>query len=150
MKLILLTLLSFSLLFAKVNSGDTLPALALVDQFDNKVVVAEDSTLIISFQKSVSSKIQAYLDAKPKDFLAQNRLLYISDMSAAPKFMIKLFGIPKMKKFAYKVALIYDDKVAGMIQREEDKVTIITLRHHKIVKMQFVSPKDLFKHILTQ
>lgn len=147
MKLILLTLLSFSILFAKVNSGDTLPALALVDQFDNKVKVLEDSTLIISFQKSVSSEIQAYLDTKPKDFLAQNRLLYISDMSAAPKFMIKLFGIPKMKKFAYKVALIYDEKIADMLQREEEKVTIITLRHHTIIKIQFVSPKNLELHL---
>jgi transcription initiation factor IIF auxiliary subunit len=143
MRFIFLTLISFSLLTAKVNNGDILPPLALVDQFDNKVEIRNNATLIVSFQKSVSSEIQAYLDAKPKHFLEQNNILYVSDMSVAPTFMIKLFGIPKMKKFDYKVALIYDDAVANTIQREDDKVTVIQLKRDKIVNIQFVSPKDL-------
>jgi transcription initiation factor IIF auxiliary subunit len=143
MRFIFLTLISFSLLTAKVNNGDILLPLALVDQFDNKVEIRNDATLIVSFQKSVSSEIQAYLDAKPKHFLEQNNILYVSDMSVAPTFMIKLFGIPKMKKFDYKVALIYDDAVANTIQREDDKVTVIQLKRDKIVNIQFVSPKDL-------
>ncbi len=143
MKIIFLTFFSLSLLFAKVNSGDILPPLALVDQFDNKLEVKPNTTLIISFQKSVSSEIQAYIDSKPKHYLEDNNILYISDMSAAPTFMIKLFGIPKMKKFDYKVALIYDDTVADKIQREDDKITVIKLKRDKIIDIQFVSPSDL-------
>ena len=143
MKTIFLTFFSVSLLFAKINSGDTLPPLALIDQFDNKLEVKPNATLIISFQKSISSKIQAYLASKPKHYLKQNNILYVSDMSAAPTFMIKLFGIPKMKKFDYKVALIYDDTVADKIQREDDKITVIKLKRDKIVDIQFILPKDL-------
>jgi len=148
MKIILFILFSFSLLFSKVTIGDPLPALKLVDQFDNKVKIKNDATLIFSFQKSVSSKIQAYLTSKPKHYLEQNNILYVSDMSAAPTFMIKLFGIPKMQKFPYKVALIYDDEIADNIQRKSDKITVISLRQHKIIKIQFVSPKDLGKVLL--
>jgi len=143
MKIFLFILLSFSLLFAKATIGEPLPVVDLVDQFDNKVEIKSDATLIVSFQKSVSSKIQAFIDAKPKHYLEDNNILYISDMSAAPTFMIKLFGIPKMKKFDYKVALIYDDAVADMIQREDDKITVIRLKRDKVVSIQFVSPKDL-------
>jgi len=143
MKIILFILLCLSLLNANLNSGDILPPLALVDQFDNKVEIKNNATLIISFQKSVSSKIQAFIDAKPKHYLEDNNILYISDMSAAPTFMIKLFGLPKMKKFDYKVALIYDDAVADKIQREDDKITVIKLKRAKIVAIQFVSPKNL-------
>ncbi|PTB87831.1 hypothetical protein C9925_01295 [cyanobacterium G8-9] len=125
MKIILFILLTLSPLLAKVTIGEPLPTLNLQDQFDNKVEIKNDSMLIFSFQKSVSSKIKAYLDSKPKHYLEDNSILYISDMSAAPTFMIKLFGIPKMKKFNYKVALIYDEKVADTIQREVDKVTVI-------------------------
>lgn len=141
----ILTLFSLSFLFGKATSRDTLPLLHLVDQFDNKVQIKDNSILIISFQKSVSSKIHKYLASKPKDYLEKNNILYISDLSAAPKFMIKLFGIPKMKKFDYKVALIYDDFVADKIEREDDKVTIIKHKKDKIVDIQFVSPKDLNK-----
>ena len=148
MKLVFLTLISFSLLFAKVTIGEPFPVVNLVDQFDNNVEIRSDATLIVSFQKSVSSKIQAYLTSKPKYYLEQNNILYVSDMSAAPTFMIKLFGIPKMQKFPYKVALIYDDEIADSIQRESDKITVISLRQHKIIKIQFVSPKDLGKVLL--
>jgi len=143
MRLIFLTLVSFSILFAKVTIGEPLPLVNLVDQFDNKVEVRNDATLVVSFQKSVSSKMQAYLDSKPKHYLEDNNILYISDMSAAPTFMIKLFGIPKMKKFTYKVALIYDDSVADKIQKEDNKITVIKLKKDKIVGIQFVLPKDL-------
>jgi len=143
MRIVFLTLLSFSLLFAKVTIGDPLPVLNLVDQFDKNVEIRSDSTLVVSFQKSVSSEIQAYLDSKPKHYLEDNNILYISDMSAAPTFMIKLFGIPKMQKFDYKVALIYDDAVADKIQKEDDKITVIKLKKDKIEGIQFVSPKDL-------
>ena len=148
MKIILFILLSLSLLTAKVNNGNSLPPLNLVDQFDKKVEIRSDATLIVSFQKSVSSEIQAYLTSKPKHYLEQNNILYVSDMSAAPTFMIKLFGIPRMQKFPYKVALIYDDEIADNIQRESDKITVISLRQHKIIKIQFVSPKDLGKVLL--
>jgi len=148
MKLIFLTLFSFSILFGKVTIGEPLPVVDLVDQFDNKVEIRSNATLIVSFQKSVSSEIQAYLTSKPKHYLEQNNILYVSDMSAAPTFMIKLFGIPKMQKFPYKVALIYDDEIADNIQRESDKITVITLRQHKIIKIQFVSPEDLGKVLL--
>ena len=145
MKIILFILLWLSLLNGDLNSGDTLPPLALVDQFDNKVKIKNNSTLIISFQKSVSSEIQAFIDAKPKHYLKNNNIPYISDMSSAPKFMIKLFSIPKMKKFDYKVALIYDDDIANKIQREDNKMTVITLSKHKVEKIEFISPSHLEK-----
>ena len=148
MKIFLFILLSFSILFAQATIGKPLPVVNLVDQFDNKIEIRSDATLIFSFQKSVSSKIQAYLDSKSKHYLEQNNILYVSDMSAAPTFMIKLFGIPKMQKFPYKVALIYDDEIADNIQRESDKITVISLRQHKIIKIQFVSPEDLGKVLL--
>jgi len=145
MKLLLLTLISFSILVAEINIGDTLPTLNLENQFENKVKIRSDATLIVSFQKSISSEMQAFIDTKPKHYLEDNNILYISDMSAAPTFMIKLFGIPKMKKFNYKVALIYDDAVANKIQREDSKLTLIRLNDHKIIDIQFVSPNALEK-----
>ena len=145
MRFIFLTLVSFSLLFAKVTIGDPLPLLNMVDQFDNKVEIRNDTTLIVSFQKNVSSEIQAYLDSKPKHYLEDNNILYISDMSAAPTFMIKLFGIPKMKKFDYKVALIYDKTIADTIQKKDNKITVIRLKGNRIVGIQFVLPEQFIK-----
>jgi len=145
MKFIMMTLLCVSALFAEIKVGEGFPAFNLVDQFDEKMKVKMEgnTTLILSFEKDVSSEIKAFLDKKEKTFLVDNDILYISDISSMPSFITSWFALPKMKKFAFKVALIYEDKVADIIPREDEKVTVIDLDYNKIMKIQFVNPKEL-------
>ena len=145
MKFIMMTLLCVSALFAEIKLGEGFPAFNLVDQFDEKMKVKMEgnTTLILSFEKDVSSEIKAFLDKKEKTFLVDNDILYISDISSMPSFITSWFALPKMKKFAFKVALIYEDKVADIIPREDEKVTVIDLDYNKIMKIQFVNPKEL-------
>jgi len=138
-------LLLVSALFAEIKVGEGFPAYNLVDQFDEKMEVKIDgnTTLILSFEKDVSSETKKFLDTKEKSFLVDNDLMYISDISSMPSFITSWFALPKMKKFAFKVALIYEDKVGDIIPREDGKVTVIDLEYNKIMKIQFVDPKAL-------
>jgi len=138
-------LLLVSALFAEIKVGEGFPAYNLVDQFDEKMEVKMDgnTTLILSFEKDVSSETKKFLDTKEKTFLVDNDLMYISDISSMPSFITSWFALPKMKKFAFKVALIYEDKIGDIIPREDGKVTVIDLEYNKIMKIQFVDPKTL-------
>jgi len=145
MKFIMMILLCVTALFAEIKVGEGFPAYNLVDQFDDKVHVKMDgnTTLILSFEKDVSTETKKFLDTKEKTFLVDNDYLYISDISSMPSMITSWFALPKMKKFGFKVALIYEDDVADIIPREEDKVTVINLEYNKIMKIQFVDPKAL-------
>ena len=145
MKFIMMMLLLVSALFAEIKVGEGFPAYNLVDQFDEKMEVKMDgnTTLILSFEKDVSSETKKFLDTKEKTFLVDNDLMYISDISSMPSFITSWFALPKMKKFAFKVALIYEDKIGDIIPREDGKVTVIDLEYNKIMKIQFVDPKTL-------
>jgi len=149
MKFIMMSLLCVTALFAELKLGDGFPVYNLVDQFDKKVVVKQEgnTTLILSFQKSVSSGIKKYIDSKDKNFLEDNSIMYISDISIMPSFITSMFALPKMKKFDFKVALIYDDDVGDIIPREEDKVTVMKLEHNGITSIEFVAPKELDKFL---
>ena len=148
MRKILFLLLTMTALFAEVKVGESFPSFVLVDQFDHNISI-ESSTevLILSFQKSVSSEIQTFLESKEDDFLEKNHIIYMADMSSMPSFLVSMFAIPKMKKFKFKVALIYEESVADTVPREDDKVTLIRLNEQKIVSIKFIEPKELRNNI---
>ena len=145
MKIMMITLLFLSSLFAELKIGDGFPVYNLVDQFENKMAVKQigETTLILSFEKDVSSGIKKFLDTKKKSYLEENSMMYISDISSMPSFITNWFAIPKMKKFNFKIALINDDKVGDIIPRKDSKVTIIKLKNNGIETIEFVEPKEL-------
>ena len=144
-KIIIASLILVSSLFAELTVGNVFPTLTLVDQFDEKIEVKKEgkTQLLISFEKDVSSAIKTFLDSKEKGFLSSNNTLYISDISSMPSFVTSWFALPKMKKFDFKVALIYDEEAGKVIAREASKVTVISLEENNITSIEFIDPTKL-------
>lgn len=145
MKILITTLVLMSTLFAEIKIGEFFPKLTLVDQFNKKTEVKKkgSTTLLLSFEKDVSAEIKRYLGAKEKGFLVENDMMYISDISSMPSFITRMFALPKMKKFTFKVSLIYDEKEATSINRQKGKVTVVRLKDNRIQKVTFIVPKEL-------
>ena len=147
MKILIASLLLASTLFAEIKVGEAFPTLTLVDQFDKKTEIQTKgtTTLLLSFEKDVSSSIKKYIDSKEKDFLTQNNIMYISDISSMPSFITSWIAIPKMKKFTFNISLINDEKEALFIDRKEEKVTVVKLKNNIIQTIDYVEAKDLDK-----
>ena len=145
MKILFTSLLLISTLFAELKVGDSVPSLTLVNQFDEKVELKKEGSLklILSFEKDVSAGIKTFLDTQDKNFLIDNNVTYISDISGMPSFVTSWFAIPKMKKFDFKVALIYDEDEGKVLNRQEEKVSVISVKDNNITSIKFVNPKDL-------
>ena len=145
MKIIITSLLLISTLFAEIKIGEAFPTLTLVDQFHTKTEIQTkgSTTLILSFEKDVSSSIKKYIDAKEKDFLTKNNIMYISDISSMPSFITSWIAIPKMKKFTFNISLINDEKEALFLDRREGKVTVVTLDDNVIQTINYVEAKNL-------
>ena len=147
MKILIASLLLASTLFAEIKVGEAFPTLTLVDQFDKKTEIQTKgtTTLLLSFEKDVSSSIKKYIDSKEKDFLTKNNIMYISDISSMPSFITSWIAIPKMKKFTFNISLINDEKEALFIDRKEEKVTVVKLKNNIIQTIDYVEAKDLDK-----
>ena len=145
MKILFVTLLLITSLFAELKVGDSFPTLTLVNQFDEKIELKKEGSLkiILSFEKDVSAGIKTFLDTQEKNFLVDNNVVYISDISKMPSLITSWFAIPKMKQFDFKVALIYDEDEGKVLNRQEEKVTVMILNDNNITSIEFVNAKDL-------
>jgi len=144
MKLLLLVSLFFAgTLMADFKVGDGLPGITLPDQFDkNYNIRADDTTLIMAFEKDVSVGVNEYLKIKPGNFLPQHHAKYISDISSMPGIITSMFALPKMKKYPFSMLLIYDD-FGKKFNRQEGKITVFKLKYGVVQSIRYITDKDL-------
>jgi len=130
------------MLFAELKVGDSIPSLTLVNQFDERVEISKEgsSTLLLSFEKDISADIQEFLEKQDDNFLSDNHMVYISDISSLPTFLVNIFVLPSLKKFDFKVALIYDE---NELNREEKKATLIYLKDNMVTDIIFIEASKL-------
>ena len=142
-KLLLISTILTASLFAGFKVGDTLPTIALNDQFEKPLKVTSADTLVImAFEKDVSIDISMFLKAQVKGFLLQHHMKYISDISTMPSFITSMFAMPKMKKYPFSVMLINND-FGKQFDRQKGKVTVYRLKNKKIIAVEFIDPKQL-------
>jgi len=144
MRILFINLLFITLLSADVKVGERFPTLALQNQQSEKVEIPQkgEVLLLVSFEKDTSTAIQELLKEKNSDFLSANNMMYISDISSLPSFLVNLFVLPKLKEFDFEVALIYNE---NELDREEKKVTIIHLKENNVTDISFIEVHELEK-----
>ena len=144
MKKILFSSLLFNIvLFAAPKVGDHFPRLHLKDQFGTQIDITPDERYIVmAFEKGVSVDTAALFSKHPKGYLSSHHLRYISDISAMPSFITKLFALPKMKKYPFSVLLINDER-GKQFDKQTGKLTLYTLKKRIITSIKFIKPSEL-------
>jgi len=147
MRILFINLLFITLILADVKVGEGFPSLALLNQQSKKVEIPKkgEVLLLISFEKDTSTAIQEFLKEKKSDFLSANNMMYISDISSLPSFLVNLFVLPKLKKFDFEVALIYDE---NELDREEEKITVIHIKDNNVTSISFIEVHELEKFMV--
>jgi len=139
MKKIIALLTLTGALFAAVPVGQPFPATTLADQFDKPhTVSAEDQIVLISFERGVSDKVNAFLGKQPEGFLSEHRAKYIADISAMPTIISTLFALPKMRDYHYPVMLNRDEGFEKRYDKKEGLLTVYRLEGGKAVSVDFI------------
>jgi len=144
MKTILLLLLFISTLFAELKVGDNFPSLVLIDQFNNDINISKlgEQRILFSFEKKTSLEMQEYLKAQDRNFLMDNKMVYISDISSIPSFFSKIFVLPQLRELTFSVALMYEK---SDIEHQSKKLTLIKLEENNVVEIQFIDALNIDK-----
>lgn len=122
--------------------GSDLPVLTVKDQFDKEFTIdAKVKTVIFSATKEESNVIKEFLAAKDKDYLTNNNIAYVADITGMPSLISKFIAIPKMKDYAFSILLIDEDNKA-LFPVEENKISIITLENSKVTNIKFIKTTE--------
>ncbi|PIE44257.1 MAG: hypothetical protein CSA50_01365 [Gammaproteobacteria bacterium] len=139
----LVLLLSFTLLSGTLHAGpgagQPFPKLTLKDQFENPHSITKtDKLILISFDREVSDVVNEFLATQPKIFLDRHHARYISDISAMPGIVTKLFAIPKMKDYNYLLMLATEAEFKAQFDHQQGKLTVYHLEDGVIESIEFV------------
>jgi len=143
-RVVLLALLS-CLLYAKpVDLGEKVSPMTLPDQFGKKHRIDASScpVLLITAQKDVSIRLKDFILKQHPDFLQRHHACFLSDIHEMPGFVTRWFALPKMRKYPFKVLLIYE-KGRNPFPVREDAVTAFTLGKGNVVtSIRYVKDPD--------
>lgn len=124
-------------LISITSHADSLKSISLPDQFDQSTTIDENTQWVIfSNDKDMSDNINKALeDLKITDIKSLNGA-YVSDISRMPSMITKMFALPKMQKYTFKVLLDKEGDLTSKWPQEKGKVSLMTLEKLEIKSVE--------------
>jgi|GEM_PF-3554247 len=69
-------------------------------------VDARTQILLYSAEKDVSAKFHEHFEKHGQKWMDKHGIVYLTDMTAVPQFVMKTFMAPKIKKYSYSMGII--------------------------------------------
>lgn len=135
-----LLLVTHLTLAAPPTPGAPLPGFVLNDQHDKpRAVDAEVRVLLFSRDMGANKLAKAAFLDRPGDFLPTHHAVYAIDLSGMPGFVTNTFAVPKMRGYAYPIALDREGKLTADLPNRKGEVTVIVLDHLQVKSVAYAT-----------
>ncbi|MCB1755126.1 MAG: hypothetical protein KDJ38_06370 [Gammaproteobacteria bacterium] len=144
---LLIVLMSIGI--AGAGLAQTLDAQTFQDQWDQPAALnTEVEWLIFSHHKDGAAWVKESLDALNIKDLQARHWLYVADISQMPGFVTRLFALPKMKDYAFPIALVRDEALIGNWPRDDETVSVYRLADLQIEEVSNFSSQEELQRFL--
>ncbi|WP_223485957.1 FAD/FMN-containing dehydrogenase [Pseudomonas sp. A-RE-19] len=128
-------LLSLLPLWAQaLEVGEHLAPWTLLDQFDQAFTLDNQTqTLLVARSMDAAKLVDAALQGQPKGYLEARHAVFVADIQRMPRLIAKMFAVPAMRDYSYRVMLDRDGRVAPRYPGPVDKVLWLQLRNGQLV-----------------
>ncbi len=148
MKIVIALLLStLSMLAQAANVGDSLKPWTLSDQYDQPYTL-NDKTQILLVARNMDGAKVVKEALKDKGYLEARNAVFVADIQGMPSLIGKLFAIPAMRDYSYRVLLDRDGSVAANYPGAQDKVLWLQMDNGKLVSQQEFANADALRQAL--
>ncbi|MCH5556081.1 hypothetical protein [Pseudomonas syringae] len=144
MKLLPILLLALLPLTANaLQVGERLSSWTLLDQYDQPYTLNNQTqTLLVARSMDAAKLVNAALQDKPKGFLESRHTVFVADIQKMPTIIAKMFAIPKMRDYGYRVMLDREARIVPQYAGDDDKVLWLQLRDGQLVSQQQFGSAD--------
>lgn len=150
MKLLPILLLALLPLTANaLQVGERLSSWTLLDQYDQPYTLNNQTqTLLVARSMDAAKLVNAALQDKPKGFLESRHTVFVADIQKMPSIIAKMFAIPKMRDYSYRVMLDREARIVPQYAGDDDKVLWLQLRDGQLVSQQQFGSADSLRAAL--
>jgi hypothetical protein len=139
-------LLGFLPLWAQaLEVGERLAPWTLLDQFDQAFTLDNQTqTLLVARSMEAAKLVEAALQGQPKGYLEGRHAVFLADIQRMPRLIAKMFAVPAMRDYSYRVMLDREGRVATRYPGAEDKVLWLQLKDGQLVAQhEYSTPAQL-------
>ncbi|MGM0615649.1 MAG: hypothetical protein ACQES7_08795 [Pseudomonadota bacterium] len=124
-----------------LQTGDAFPSLQLPDAFGNAYQLPYPGVRHVLFSADMDANDlmeQSFGELDKGDFTAAG-LVYVADISGMPRLVARLFAIPSLRDYPFRVLLAREAEQLAMLPRQEGTVSVISLSQNgEVEKLDFV------------
>ncbi|WP_369302570.1 FAD/FMN-containing dehydrogenase [Pseudomonas sp. N2-5-1-1] len=152
MKFFVVLLLSLLPLWAQaVEVGERVAPWTLLDQFDQAYTLDDQAQiLLVARSMDAAKRVDAAQQGQPKGYLEARHAVFIADIQRMPRLIAKLFAVPAMQAYNYRVMLDRDARIAPRYPGAVDKVLWLQLDSGKVIAQHEYSSADELRQALEQ
>lgn len=136
-------------LVGAVEPGDVVDTWTLQDQYDHPYTLQTDVQALLVTQDMAAAKLmKAAMENKPQGYLDERRVVFVADIQRMPAIVSKLFAVPAMRKYAYRVMLDRDGSVVSCYSPGENQVLWMQLDQGKVIEVKSFDSAPALKQAL--
>lgn len=114
--------------------GERLAPWTLLDQFDQAFTLDNRTqTLLVARSMEGAKLVNAALQGQPKGYLEARHAVFLADIERMPRLIAKMFAVPAMRDYSYRVMLDRDGRVAPKYPGAVDSVLWLQLKDGQLV-----------------
>jgi len=116
-----------------VEVGERVAPWTLLDQFDQAYTLDDQAqVLLVARSMDAAKLVDAALQGQPKGYLEARHGVFVADIQRMPRLGAKLFAVPAMQSYNYRVMLDRDARIAPRYPAPVDKVLWLQLDNGKL------------------
>ena len=114
--------------------GERVAPWTLLDQFDQAFTLDNRTqTLLVARSMEGAKLVNAALQGQPKGYLEARHAVFLADIERMPRLIAKMFAVPAMRDYSYRVMLDRDGRVAPKYPGAVDSVLWLQLKNGQLV-----------------
>ncbi|QXZ15364.1 FAD/FMN-containing dehydrogenase [Pseudomonas sp. AO-1] len=117
--------------------GERLAPWTLLDQYDQPFTLDNrTTTLLVARDMDGAKLIKQALKDQPKGYLEARHAVFVADIQRMPALIAKMFAVPAMRDYSYRVMLDREGRVASRYPGAEGSVLWLQLKDGRLLEQR--------------
>ncbi|ASJ24418.1 hypothetical protein LH462_04455 [Laribacter hongkongensis] len=130
---------------APLAKGSTLPPITLEDQHGTPYILGPDTRLLVFTSEKATSAFVNEAFKGEQARLKAPQVIHVSDISAMPGVITRMFALPKLRDLPFTVALAYKETSVADLPRQAGAATVMRLQNGRVESIAYArNTQDLY------